>query len=212
MRVTPQTKLDTRQRILDRARRLLNKKGYDATTTRDLARAADIAIGTLFNYFRTKEDLAMTLLADAADEARTEFRNELRPDASLDEALFAHVAVELRHLRPYRAFVGDTLDAALSPFSAGGTCEAAERFRLHHLETARELLAAATAPQVEPAPLAMHLYWSLYLGVLSYWASDPSPNQEDTLVLLDQSLRLFVASLARVVHHQTEDQHEHQSC
>ncbi len=42
----------------------------------------------------------------------------------------------------------------------------------------------------------MHLYWTLYLGVLSFWAADESPNQEDTLVVLDQSMRLFVGSLS----------------
>jgi hypothetical protein len=41
----------------------------------------------------------------------------------------------------------------------------------------------------------MQLYWTLYLGVLAYWATDVSPQQEDTLALLDQSLKLFVAPL-----------------
>jgi len=41
----------------------------------------------------------------------------------------------------------------------------------------------------------MQLYWTLYLGVLAYWATDVSPKQEDTMALLDQSLMLFVASL-----------------
>jgi hypothetical protein len=41
----------------------------------------------------------------------------------------------------------------------------------------------------------MQLYWTLYLGVLAYWATDVSPKQEDTMALLDQSLKLFVASL-----------------
>jgi hypothetical protein len=33
------------------------------------------------------------------------------------------------------------------------------------------------------------------LGVLAYWATDVSPKQEDTMALLDRSLKLFVASL-----------------
>jgi hypothetical protein len=33
------------------------------------------------------------------------------------------------------------------------------------------------------------------LGVLAYWAKDVSPKQEDTMALLDQSLKLFIASL-----------------
>ena len=41
--------------------------------------------------------------------------------------------------------------------------------------------------------MAMHLYWTLYLGVLAFWSRDESPNQEETLVILDQSLRLFVS-------------------
>ncbi len=40
-----------------------------------------------------------------------------------------------------------------------------------------------------------HLYWTLYVGVLSFSAHDPSPNQEDTLAVLDQSLRAFVSIL-----------------
>jgi hypothetical protein len=45
------------------------------------------------------------------------------------------------------------------------------------------------------SPVTMQLYWTLYLGVLAYWAADTSLNQEDTLALLDQSLKLFVALL-----------------
>lgn len=207
MRVSEQTKTDTRRRILDAAGRLFRENGFGSATTRDLAREADIAAGTLFNYFRSKEDLAMTLVADAAEEARAEFHASLRPAAALDEALFAHIAIGLRRLRPHRAYVGDTLDAALSPFAMNASSEAAERFRVGHLETTRELLLTRAAPPIEPSAMAMHLYWSLYLGVLSFWTADESPNQEDTLVLLDQSLKLFVASLSRVAHRDVEPQH-----
>ena len=51
-----------------------------------------------------------------------------------------------------------------------------------------------------PTVITLHLYWTLLLGVLSYWAQDPSPHQEDTLVLLDQSLRMFVHSLSEQSH------------
>ena len=54
-----------------------------------------------------------------------------------------------------------------------------------------------------PTVITLHLYWTLLLGVLSYWAQDSSPQQEDTLVLLDQSLRMFVHSL-REHNHRTE--------
>jgi hypothetical protein len=58
----------------------------------------------------------------------------------------------------------------------------------------------------QPSFVAMHLYWTLYLGILSFWTQDQSPNQEDTLVLLDQSMRLFADSLT-TNHSQAEVNH-----
>jgi AcrR family transcriptional regulator len=45
------------RRIEKAARRLFAERGYDATTTRDIADAAEIGIGTLFVYFPEKLDL-----------------------------------------------------------------------------------------------------------------------------------------------------------
>jgi hypothetical protein len=47
----------------------------------------------------------------------------------------------------------------------------------------------------------LQLYWTLYLGVFAAWASDPSPNQSDTLPLLDQSLKLLVPTLLQRGNH-----------
>lgn len=198
MRVTAQTKEETRRRIVDAARNLFQKKGFEKTTTRDLAATARIATGTLFNYFPTKEALAMELVGGAMESARAEFLEDSRDAASLEEALFAHVASELRHLRPHRGYVGDIVETAMSPFGRPGGAEGAERLRLDHVETVQALMEShGVATTVGLSAVVMHLYWTLYLGVLAFWAKDGSPNQEDSLVLLDQSLRLFVASLDR---------------
>ena len=47
MRVTAQTKNRTRERILAVARRLFARKGFEQTTTRDLASAVGLAAGAL---------------------------------------------------------------------------------------------------------------------------------------------------------------------
>ena len=66
MRVTAETKAATRQRILDAARQLFATGGFDTSTTcGDIADAAGIATGTLFNYFPTKEALLASLAAEA---------------------------------------------------------------------------------------------------------------------------------------------------
>ena len=197
MRVTAQRKQETRRRIVECARNLFNEKGFEQTTTRNIAEAARIAAGTMFNYFPTKEALATAIIDEVLDEAATEFEGRLRGDETLDEALFAYVAVGLRHLAPHRNYVGEVLETALSPFAREAVCEQAQQLRVNHLETVRELIASRGLPTIAaPSVMTMHLYWTLYLGVLSFWAADQSPSREDTLVVLDQSMRLFVESLS----------------
>jgi AcrR family transcriptional regulator len=192
--VTTQTKNRTRQRILGVARRLFARKGFEQTTTRDLTSAVGIAAGTLFNYFPSKEALATTLVADTLRDARADYERRLRGTESTDEALFLLVVCGLRRLEPHRGYVGAVLETALRPFAESMVCAEADALRLSQLEIVSGIL-ASHAVDSEPSPVAMHLYWTLYLGVLAFWSRDDSPNQEDTLALLDQSMRLFVASL-----------------
>ncbi len=48
-------KRETRQRLLECAWRLFQERGYDDATVEDITEAADVAKGTFFNYFGTKE-------------------------------------------------------------------------------------------------------------------------------------------------------------
>ena len=50
-------KEETRQRISDAARRLFLAHGFDAVTMANVAEQADVSPATVFNYFRTKEEL-----------------------------------------------------------------------------------------------------------------------------------------------------------
>lgn len=55
---------DKLERILAAGRELFARAGFDATTTRALARHADIGVGTLFLYFPEKRDLLLRLFKD----------------------------------------------------------------------------------------------------------------------------------------------------
>jgi AcrR family transcriptional regulator len=50
-------KAETRRRIAETARRLFGQRGFHAVTVAEVAREAEVAEATLFNYFPTKEDL-----------------------------------------------------------------------------------------------------------------------------------------------------------
>jgi AcrR family transcriptional regulator len=194
MRVTAQTKAATRRRILDTARRLFAEHGYDATATRDIARAAGIASGTLFNYFPTKEAIVACLAREALTRAGEE---GTRPDGSrtdsVEEALFSVIATSLRQLKPLRKHLPILLETSLSPLASGGDEDDATSLRAGHLEAVAAL--AAEHGLGELPSTALQLYWTLFTGVLVFWASDESPKQEDTLALIDDSLDMFVGWL-----------------
>jgi hypothetical protein len=47
----------TRELIAETAKRLFSERGFDAVTVTDVANAAEVSSGTVFNYFPTKEDV-----------------------------------------------------------------------------------------------------------------------------------------------------------
>jgi AcrR family transcriptional regulator len=58
-------KARTRAKLLTAARRLFASQGFEQTTIRDVAAQADTALGSFYNYFRTKDELLGALLEDA---------------------------------------------------------------------------------------------------------------------------------------------------
>ncbi len=51
------------QQIIDAAIKVFSKKGYNGTTTKEIAKEAGVAEGTIFRYFRTKKDLLLSLVS-----------------------------------------------------------------------------------------------------------------------------------------------------
>ena len=194
MRITAEAKARTRARILTAAAELFGEHGFAATSTRDLATAAGIAAGTLFNYFPSKEALGLALLADGLDRGQAAFEAARRGDESLDELLFAHIAAGLREVAPCRAFAGQVFEAALGLFQPPDAVAGAADLRARHLQVVHDVLSAGGTREA-PGAVALHLYWTLYLGVLAFWSNDDSPGQEDTLAVLDESMKLFVTAL-----------------
>jgi AcrR family transcriptional regulator len=55
---------NTRQRILDAAQRLIETQGAIGLTTKEIAREAQCAEGTLFKHFKRKEDLCIAVVLE----------------------------------------------------------------------------------------------------------------------------------------------------
>jgi AcrR family transcriptional regulator len=175
--------------ILRTARQLFAEKGYEATRTRDIARAAGIASGTLFNYFQTKEAIVDCLASEAIETARAELETAAQHPRTLEENLFSLIALHLRKLKPLRKHLPALLETSLSPLAVP-TRDDSTSLRIRHLETVVGL--AIQHGHGELSPMALQLYWTLYTGILVFWAHDRSPKQEDTLALVDDSLNMFI--------------------
>ncbi|MBD2022562.1 TetR/AcrR family transcriptional regulator [Leptolyngbya sp. FACHB-36] len=80
MRLSHQTsspETETRTRILKSALRLFAQRGYDGTTTRELAEAADVAEGTLFRHFPNKKAILVEVATQGWVEILTDLLTEL---------------------------------------------------------------------------------------------------------------------------------------
>ena len=60
------TKVANRQAILVAARRVFAELGYEAATVRDIIRGTELASGTFYNYFKSKEEVFDALADDGA--------------------------------------------------------------------------------------------------------------------------------------------------
>jgi hypothetical protein len=99
----------------------------------------------------------------------------------------------LRQLKPLRKFIAPLLETSLGPLTAVQYSDSTNGLRVGHMEIVAGLAHKHGFPDL--SPVALHVYWTLYIGALAFWAGDKSPKQEDTLALLDQSLAMFVAWL-----------------
>jgi len=70
---------ETRQRLIEAALALMHEKPFDQVTVEEITELADVAKGTFFTYFPTKEHLLHAYIRDMTDEVY-EFLDSLQPE------------------------------------------------------------------------------------------------------------------------------------
>lgn len=71
-------KAANRAKLLAAARKVFAEKGLGAATARDIVRETDLATGTFYNYFDSKEAVFTALIAELAEKARRRVRSQRR--------------------------------------------------------------------------------------------------------------------------------------
>jgi AcrR family transcriptional regulator len=82
-------KAETRARLLDAARTLFATAGYDATRPQDIARAADLAIGTFYVHFPDKRAAFLAFTEAAANELMERVRERAAEARDFEARLHA---------------------------------------------------------------------------------------------------------------------------
>ena len=190
----------TQKRILDVSLQLFQKIGFGRTTMRDIARKSGIALGTTYNYFPTKEHLALYFFERALQHVMERYRKEEPPDAPLDERIFLLLSLELEEIAPYEEFLHLIVTHAvvptsrLHPFSVDS-----QRLKHRYLEFVGRVLEEARDrgefAAVGMDSMILSAFWVFHLGIMMFWLNDPSRKKEDTFILLDKSLRFILNAM-----------------
>ncbi len=75
---------EIREKLIDAAERLLAERQVSGITSRDIARAAGLSDGVLYNYFATKNDLVVAALLRRFDAQLTGYERDLPEPGSGD--------------------------------------------------------------------------------------------------------------------------------
>jgi AcrR family transcriptional regulator len=190
----------TKKKILEVSLQLFRKKGFGRTTMRDIAKKSGIALGTTYNYFPTKEHLALYFFERALEDVMERYRKEEPPDAPLEERIFLLLSLELERIAPYEEFLHLIVTHAvvptsrLHPFSVDS-----QRLKNRYLEfVGRMLEEARERGEFEAVgfdSMVLSAFWVFHLGIMMFWLNDASRKKEDTFILLDKSLRFILNAL-----------------
>lgn len=190
----------TRAALLDAAERAFTRDGFHGVRIANVAEAADVSVGSIYNQFSNKDGLylavaerATQLFADYLDRAYSV------SDSPLEQVMACGDAYLRFHLDHPGAFRFIAFYGVESGSSVGGT-ELAERTRAV-LDRFRDCLAAAVdageaGDHVDPERTAMMLFgaWNGMVA-LSLRRDDFAVEEQDIAALIEQARLIVVQGL-----------------
>ncbi|UJR81826.1 Transcriptional regulator [Sandaracinus amylolyticus] len=93
---------DKRERILRAAIRVFARKGFYATRVSEIAKAAGVADGTIYLYFKNKDDVLVSIFEDRISKLIKVLRSELEQGGTFDEKFRRVIELQLGLLEGQR--------------------------------------------------------------------------------------------------------------
>ncbi len=98
-------KATMRAQIVAAAIRLFSEHGIEAITVDQIAAAADVGKGTIYNYFQTKEDIVVAFMVDLERAVQARVRDFRSRQRSVAGVLINFIQTQFRMKERYHAFV-----------------------------------------------------------------------------------------------------------
>ena len=182
---------DTRARIAQVAMRRFGRKGFEATTVRDIADDAGCALGLVYRYFPTKEAIVLYVYnqtREGLERAIVEL-----PPATLGRRFRLATEAKLTLVAPHRKALLGVLGAALSPTHPLGVfADESKQTRRAGVDIFRDVAAGAT--DVTSSDGLARLLYMLHLMTILVWTQDASPDGQRTRAFLDELERTMDAA------------------
>lgn len=119
-------RLESRQAILNAAAQVMAAKGIESATMAEISEQADVALGSLYNHFDSKQDLAIAVvdaeigrLAKRIDEASTSFGDPAVVFAFGCQTVMQHATQndQWRHLLASPGVIAESICNGFGPFA-----------------------------------------------------------------------------------------------
>jgi len=93
-----------RERMLEVAAELFSKKNYHEVMMDDVARLTDVAKGTVYNYFSSKEELYFTIMSSKLENLNTSLKNKIASEISIIDSLHTYIIHLYMFMMKYQNF------------------------------------------------------------------------------------------------------------
>jgi AcrR family transcriptional regulator len=141
-----------RQAILDAAGRVFSRKGFYEATLDEIAAEAELAKGTLYNYYKDKQDIFVSLFARGYDQYLRRLSESVRTDGSLHEFIRHVFDISLRSMQDHGYMIRAMLTGGMQ--SPDGSRSPLMEHWLNHVKVICENLAAALNSHPEAQSLS----------------------------------------------------------
>jgi len=193
-----QNKLEKLQRIKSAAKELFTELGYDAATTRDIAKRARVGLGTLFNYADDKRDLIFLIYVDHLNELQQAGIHAVNPRRPLLEQLVTFFSVLYEDFAS-NPTLSRILLRELAFYQHGKLSVEFNENRLRVVDTVMQLVAGAQErgqirSGAKPADVALGLFF-IYAGAVRLWISQDNPDLKAGLSALRKQFKLYIHGL-----------------